>query len=94
MIFILFSVYNFAMFLNYFLVPSCLKEGIVKQIFPLHDEDEIRKLASSWYMTMFSPQPFGNLIVVFIIFFFNFKIKNYFCVYIAIKKFLVSSLIF
>lgn len=33
---------------------------IVTKMFPLHDEEALKKLGRSWYMSVFRKQPFGK----------------------------------
>lgn len=34
---------------------------IVTKMFPLHDEEALKKLGRSWYMSVFRKQPFGKI---------------------------------
>lgn len=44
----------------FFVVSACLHYGIVKQIYPLHDDELIKKLGHTWYMQFFQCPPFGK----------------------------------
>lgn len=43
------------------ILSACLHWGLLRQVFPLHDEEEIRKLGSRWFMTLFQKQPFEEI---------------------------------
>ncbi|KAJ8935741.1 hypothetical protein NQ314_012667 [Rhamnusium bicolor] len=38
----------------------CEQYGIVTKMFPLHDEEALKKLGRSWYMSPFKKQPLGK----------------------------------
>ena len=37
-----------------------LQEGIIAQLFPVHDSAELERLGKSWYAALFQRQPFGE----------------------------------
>ncbi|XP_076358158.1 anoctamin-10-like [Tachypleus tridentatus] len=43
------------------IVQVCQNNGIIKQVFPLHDEEDIRKLEACWYKSFFSSQPVEDI---------------------------------
>ncbi|XP_056630386.1 anoctamin-10 isoform X1 [Diorhabda sublineata] len=47
------------------IVQVCLSKNIIKNVYPLHDDETLKKLGRSWYKTLFKKQPFD-------------QIKNYF----------------
>ncbi|BET00034.1 Anoctamin [Nesidiocoris tenuis] len=47
------------------ILSACLHYGIIKQIYPLHDEAFIRKLGSKWYSAFLSPQPYEDIRIYF-----------------------------
>lgn len=38
----------------------CQMYGIVTKLYPLHDEETLKKLGPQWYMTIFGKQPVGK----------------------------------
>lgn len=38
----------------------CLKWQIITQVYPLHDQESLKKLGSKWYFSVFGKQPFGE----------------------------------
>lgn len=41
------------------ILQSFIHEGLIEKIYPLHDLDALRKLGSTWFLTLFTKQPFG-----------------------------------
>lgn len=40
----------------------CQMNGIVTKMYPLHDDEALKKLGNCWYMSLFGKQPVGELI--------------------------------
>uniref|UniRef100_T1HEM8 Anoctamin n=1 Tax=Rhodnius prolixus TaxID=13249 RepID=T1HEM8_RHOPR len=47
------------------IMSACLHYGIVKQIYPLHDDELIKKLGHTWYMQFFQCPPFEDIRIYF-----------------------------
>lgn len=43
------------------IIHVCLKANIVKQIYPLHDKESLKKLGASWYLSLLNKQPFDEI---------------------------------
>ena len=43
-------------------VPKCLSEGVLWQVYPLHDNDCLEELQRSWVKQLLGVQPLGKLI--------------------------------
>ncbi|XP_039279552.1 anoctamin-10 isoform X2 [Nilaparvata lugens] len=43
------------------ILMACLHWRLILQIFPLHDEEEVKKLGKLWFMSLFSKQPFESI---------------------------------
>lgn len=41
------------------LVPWCIRQGIVKDFYPLHCREELYDLSKIWVTALFSQQPLG-----------------------------------
>ncbi|XP_046676010.1 anoctamin-10 isoform X2 [Homalodisca vitripennis] len=40
---------------------ACVHYNLLQQLFPLHDEDVLRKLGHKWYLSLFKKQPFEEI---------------------------------
>ncbi|XP_054284644.1 anoctamin-10 isoform X2 [Macrosteles quadrilineatus] len=40
---------------------ACVHYNLLQQLFPLHDEDVLRKLGRKWYLSLFKKQPFEEI---------------------------------
>lgn len=38
----------------------CLKYKIITRVYPLHDQEALKKLGHNWYMSLFAKQPIGE----------------------------------
>uniref|UniRef100_A0A0A9W9V8 Anoctamin n=1 Tax=Lygus hesperus TaxID=30085 RepID=A0A0A9W9V8_LYGHE len=47
------------------ILSACLHYGVIKQVYPLHDEEFIKKLGPKWYKQFLSPQPYEDIRVYF-----------------------------
>lgn len=43
------------------ILQVCEKWNIIKKCYPLHDEDELKKLGANWYQRLFAKQPIGSV---------------------------------
>ncbi|XP_077290700.1 abnormal X segregation isoform X2 [Arctopsyche grandis] len=43
------------------ILQSFIQEGLIEKIYPLHDLDALRKLGSTWFLTLFTKQPFEDI---------------------------------
>lgn len=39
----------------------CLKSRIILKVYPLHDNETLKKLGTTWYMNLFGKQPIGKI---------------------------------
>lgn len=47
------------------IAAACLHYGIIKKIYPLHEEEEVKKLGGSWYKAVFKRQPYEDIRLYF-----------------------------
>ncbi len=45
---------------NFSPVPLLLSKGLISQMFPMHDEPDLKELRKSWVQAIFSTQPLGK----------------------------------
>ncbi|XP_066148761.1 anoctamin-10 [Euwallacea fornicatus] len=50
---------------NQAIVPFAQNCNLITKIYPLHDDEELKKLAGSWYMPKFIKQPIGDIMDYF-----------------------------
>lgn len=42
------------------IIEVCKESNIITKIYPLHEEESLKRLSKEWYMSMSSKQPFGK----------------------------------
>nr|XP_018904651.1 PREDICTED: anoctamin-10 isoform X1 [Bemisia tabaci]XP_018904652.1 PREDICTED: anoctamin-10 isoform X1 [Bemisia tabaci] len=47
------------------IISALLHWGLIIQVFPLHDEENVRKLGTQWYLAPFGHQPFNEIKLYF-----------------------------
>ncbi|KAF5303166.1 hypothetical protein FQA39_LY10079 [Lamprigera yunnana] len=56
---------NYALYEGQSILHLCLSNNLIKSIFPLHDEEMLKKLGKNWYMKLFSTQPIEEIRLYF-----------------------------
>lgn len=57
--------HNICLYQGKSILQALLQAGIIEKIYALHDEDELRKLGSQWFMALFRKQPFGTKFLLY-----------------------------
>ncbi|XP_014286688.1 anoctamin-10 isoform X2 [Halyomorpha halys] len=56
---------NYPLYEGQSIMMACLYYGIIKKMYPLHDEEAVRKLGARWYKRLFEQQPYDDIRVYF-----------------------------